>query len=199
MIVSASYRTDIPAFYGDWFLRRLDAGFCRATNPYGGQIYAVALDRAAVDGFVFWTKNVAPFLGALADVRARTFPFVVHYTVTGYPRPLEASVPSPATAIAHLRQLAVRYGRRAVVWRYDPILFTSATERDWHEANFAQLATAIAGAVDEVVVSFAHIYRKTAANLAAAARAYGIAWRDPGWDEKRALLARLVAIAAACV
>ena len=30
MIVSASYRTDIPAFYGRWFLNRLDAGWCEA-------------------------------------------------------------------------------------------------------------------------------------------------------------------------
>ncbi|MDD2638560.1 MAG: DUF1848 family protein, partial [Methanothrix sp.] len=26
MIVSASYRTDIPAFYGEWFEKRLKAG-----------------------------------------------------------------------------------------------------------------------------------------------------------------------------
>ena len=27
MILSASRRTDIPAFYADWFMRRIDAGF----------------------------------------------------------------------------------------------------------------------------------------------------------------------------
>lgn len=196
MIVSASYRTDIPAFYAEWFLRRLDAGYCRAANPYGGQIYRVPLDRPAVDGFVFWTRNPGPFLGALEIVRARGYPFVVHYTVTGYPRALEASVPAPGAAVDRLRALAERYGRRAVVWRYDPILLTSATGPDWHEANFARLAAAVAGATDEVVVSFAHIYRKTQANLARAACAHGFAWRDPDWSEKRALLARLVQIAA---
>ena len=54
MIVSASYRTDIPAFYGDWFRRRLTAGFCRTVNPYGGGVYETRLTPEAVDGFVFY-------------------------------------------------------------------------------------------------------------------------------------------------
>ena len=49
MIVSASYRTDIPALYGAWFMNRLAAGFCAVVNPYGGPPYRVALTREAVD------------------------------------------------------------------------------------------------------------------------------------------------------
>ena len=69
MIISASYRTDIPAFYGDWFQSRLDAGFCRTVNPYGRQIHTVRLDADAVSGFVFWTKNLGPFRPVLDDVQ----------------------------------------------------------------------------------------------------------------------------------
>ncbi|HKO08209.1 MAG TPA: DUF1848 family protein, partial [Alphaproteobacteria bacterium] len=43
MIVSASYRTDIPAFYARWFLRRMHAGSCRVANPYSGGSYTVSL------------------------------------------------------------------------------------------------------------------------------------------------------------
>jgi hypothetical protein len=46
------------------------------------------------------------------------------------------------------------------------------------------------------VISFADIYRKSARNLAAAARRHGFTWRDPGPEERRALLAELGAIAA---
>ena len=60
MIVSASYRTDIPAFYAGWFMNRLRAGYCRVANPYGAAAYEVALTRGAVDGFVFWTRNLRP-------------------------------------------------------------------------------------------------------------------------------------------
>src|SRR5213079_3491550 len=85
VIVSASYRTDIPAFYSGWLLRRLAAGYCRVANPYGGGAYEVSLRPEAVDGFVLWTRNLRPLLADLDRVR-RVAPFVVQFTVTGYPR-----------------------------------------------------------------------------------------------------------------
>ena len=196
MIVSASYRTDIPAFYGRWFMNRLEAGFCRVTNPYGGAPSTVPLTRAAVDGFVFWSRNLAPFLVPLDEVKRRGFPFILQTTITGYPRALEASVPAAAHAAAQLRAAPERFGSRATVWRYDPILLTSITETDWHFANFVRLAGELRGATDEVVVSFADFYAKTATNLAAAAERHGFSWRDPDPEEKRALLRRLASVAA---
>ena len=195
IIVSASYRSDIPAFYGDWFMRRLDAGFCRVVNPYGGQIHEIPLTREAVAGFVFWTRNPGPFGAALAEVAGRGYPFVVQMTVTGYPRPLEASVLAPERAVALIEDLARRYGPRAAVWRYDPLLITSLTPPAWHRRTFTRLARAISGSVDEVVFSFAHIYAKTKANLTHAAGRHGFTWDDPPEAEKRALLADLAGIA----
>jgi Domain of unknown function (DUF1848) len=196
MIISASYRTDIPAFYGTWFMNRLAAGHCRVVNPYGGPDYRVALTREAADGFVFWTKNAGPFLDHLPEIRRRGFPFVVQLTITGYPRELEASVPEPARAVAQLHAIAARFGRRAAVWRYDPILLTAATETDWHRASFARLAHELRGATDEVVVSFASFYAKTKANLAVAARRHGFTWREPALEERRALVRALASMAA---
>jgi hypothetical protein len=69
VIVSASYRTDIPAFYADWFMRRLADGYCRVANPYGGGDYEVLLTPEAVDGFVFWTRNMRPLLPHLDAIR----------------------------------------------------------------------------------------------------------------------------------
>ena len=194
MIVSASYRTDIPAFYAPWFRARLAAGWCRVANPYGGPAYTVRLNQA--DGFVFWTRNAAPFLDVLDGLAARATPFVVQYTITGYPRPLEAAVPPAARAVAVFRALAARHGPRAAVWRYDPILVSDPTPPDWHRANVAALAAALEGATDEVVVSFAQLYRKSVRNLDAAARRSGFAYADPPEDGKRALLADLVPIVA---
>ena len=74
MIVSVSYRTDIPAFYADWFLRRLEAGACRVVHPYNGRTLEIPLPREAVDGFVFWTRNAEPFLGALDRLQALAKP-----------------------------------------------------------------------------------------------------------------------------
>ena len=196
MIVSASYRTDIPAFYAEWFARALETGVCRVANPYGGPDYEVSLTPEAVDGFVFWTRNAGPFRGALSEVAKQGIPFVMQYTVTGYPRALEVSVTAPDQSIALIKELADTYGPRAVVWRYDPILLTSLTPAGWHREAFARLARELSGAVDEVVLSFAQIYAKTRTNVGRAAQRHGFTWEDPADEEKRALLAELAAIAA---
>ncbi len=196
MIVSASYRTDVPAFYPQWFVECLTAGEVFVRNPYGGKPYRVSLDPVDVDGFVFWTRNAAPFAAGFAAVDGLCLPYVVQYTVTGYPKALETGVPPAEHAVRQIEDLTARLGRHAVVWRYDPILFTSLTPPDWHLRNFAALAAALAPSVDEVTVSFANIYRKTARNLRIAASAHGFTWHDPETEERRAFLAQLAAIAA---
>ncbi|HEV8392466.1 MAG TPA: DUF1848 domain-containing protein [Dongiaceae bacterium] len=187
MIISASYRSDIPAFHADWFLAALGSGQVAVTNPYNRRPAMVDLRPGAVDGYVFWTRNARPFARALAAVAAQGKPFVVQYTIVGYPRSIDANVIDPSLAIANARDIAGAYGKRVVVWRYDPILLTPETESDWHRANFVRLADALAGVVDEVVVSFAQLYAKSARNLAKA----GITWRLPDLAEQAALIADL--------
>ena len=80
MIISASRRTDIPTFYGAWFVNRLRAGYCTLLHPFNQRILRVSLDAGAVDGFVFWTKNVGPFLKHLPEVETRGFRFILQHT-----------------------------------------------------------------------------------------------------------------------
>jgi Domain of unknown function (DUF1848) len=195
MIVSASYRTDIPAFHAAWFRARLEAGFAEVRNPYGGAPYRVWLRPPEAAGFVFWTRNIKPLLPDLGEVGARA-PFMVQFTITGYPRPLEPHVIDSEAALAQVKALRDKWGPRAVVWRYDPILVSSLTPVQAHRSGFGRLAAALRGSVDEVVVSFADLYRKSARNLAAAARRHGFTWRDLDPAEKRALVAELAASAA---
>lgn len=195
MIISASYKTDIPTFYGRWFMNRLEAGYCKMINPYGGQVYTVRLDRPSVSGFVFWTKNVRPFLGHLATIRERGYPFVVQYTINGYPRVLESSVVDSARSVDAARQVSRSFGPRVVVWRYDTVLITNETPFEFHEDNFSTLARGLAGATDEVVVSFAQFYRKTRRNLEEAARGAGLEWAEPTVERQRLLLDRLQRVA----
>jgi nucleotide-binding universal stress UspA family protein len=195
VIVSASYRTDIPAFYGDWFARRLAAGFCTVKNPYGSAPYRVALRGSDVDGFVFWTRNARPFLPVLDDLAEQGTPFVVQYTITGYPAAIDAATPPTAHAVATARDVATRYGVDTLVWRYDPILLSAATPLESHMQAFDPLAAALAGACNEVVVSFAHFYRKSVRRLDAATPP--LSWRDPTEPEKAALLHTLNASAQA--
>lgn len=197
MIISASVRTDIPAFYGPWMMERLRAGYCLAMNPFSHKPYRVSLRREDVDGIVFWTKNVGPFQRHLPEVKERGYPFLIQHTINGYPRALEVSVADPRRAVENAQRVAATYGPRVLVWRYDPIVFSSLTPPSFHLANFGRLAEALRGATDEVVISFAQTYQKTRRNLDAAALAEGFDWWDPPAAEKMALEAALVAIARA--
>lgn len=191
MIVSASHRTDIPAFYPTWFRRRLEAGWCKGVNAFSGKAYTVDLSPEGCDGFVFWTKNAGPFMDALAEVQARGFPFVVQYTLTAYPRALETSVIDAEGSIARMHEIAERFGPAALVWRYDPVLFSEVTPPRWHRDTVAWLAERLEGTSDEAVFSVAQLYRKMVGNTNAAAEKHGFTWWNPSAGEKTALLDEL--------
>jgi len=195
MIISASFRTDIPAFYGKWFQNRLEAGYCYVRNPYDGKFHRVSLARQDVDGFCFWTKNLGPFFPNLDLLKSKEFPFIVNYSITGYHRALEPSILSADKAVAQLRLLAKEYGKRIGVWRYDPIVISSLTDFSFHRRNFSALAQALSGATDEVIVSFAEVFKKTQRNLSAAASTHGFQWEDPSDDLKRQFIIKLAQIA----
>ena len=129
MIISASYKTDIPAFYGEWFLNRLNAEFCRMVNPYNkNQHYKVSLSKQDVDGFIFWTKNISPFLPVLQVLREREHPFVIQYTINNYPRELENRVIDAKASVQNMHLLSTVYGAKVAVWRYDTIIFSTLTD-----------------------------------------------------------------------
>ncbi len=195
-IVSASFRTDIPAFYADWFGQRLAAGEVMVRNPYGGPDYRVSLAPDDVLGFVFWSRNLRPFLENLEEVGRRNIPFIAQMTVTGYPRVLETSTISVEAAIDQIKHVSNRFGQASVVWRYDPILMTSATTPDGHIKTFKKIASALRGSVDECVVSFATLYAKTKRRLESIRHAEeGFSWWDPANEEKREMLRTLQEIA----
>lgn len=196
MIISASYKTDIPAFYGEWFINRLRAGYCLMNQPFNRRTLRVSLLPEDVEGYVFWTKNLGPFFKYFPEISRSDRPFMVQYTINGYPRQLENHVPPPRQAVAHMRRVADTYGPRAAVWRYDPILLSSLTDPDFHRRNFASLASELSRSTDEAVVSFAHYYRKTTLNLRRAAAKSEFTWHDPTVQLKRELIVNLSSIAA---
>ncbi len=197
MIISASYKTDIPTFYGEWFMNRLRAGFCRMINPYNRRPVNVSLRRSDVDGIVFWTKNIGPFVQHLSEVRDRGFPFVVQHTINAYPKALEYSVVDASKSVSNLRRICDEYGRRVAVWRYDTIVISSATPLDFHRRNFDSLCGQLSGVVDEVVISFVHLYKKTLRNMTWAAETFGFSWEDPSLEIKRELATEMVQMASA--
>ena len=105
----------------------------------------------------------------------------------GYSPSLEHNVVDWERSVETARALAERFGPRCVVWRYDTIIFSQETSFEFHLENFARIADALEGAVDEVVISFLQLYRKTTRNMDAMARECRNPWTDPSMEVKREL------------
>lgn len=161
-------------------------------NPYGGRDYRVSLRSDDVDGFIFWTRNARPFREALDEARD-VAPFLVQYTITGYPDLLERGVPPAEHGIREIRSIVERHGTGTVVWRYDPVIWTAETDADFHRRNFRRLADELAGSVDEVTFSAATLYAKSRRNLKR--HAPDLPVDDPENEEKARLLSELADIA----
>jgi hypothetical protein len=196
MVISASRRTDIPAFYGTWLVNRLRAGFCMTRNPMNGVAGRIPLARPEAEGIVLWTKNFRPFEKHLPAVADSGLPFYVQYTINGYPPALERNVVEWQRSVDTVHRLASRFGPRSVVWRYDPIVFSRLTPPEFHLDNFGRIARSLASATDQAAVSFVQVYRKTRRNMDRMAADCDNPWWDPPIEEKRAFVRQLAGDAA---
>lgn len=166
MIISASRRTDIPAFYSQWFINRVREGFLLTRNPFNAnQVRRVSLNPSDVDVIVFWTRNPSKLMTHIPELNSSGYKFYFQYTITGYPRSIEAAVPRPHIAIDIFTQLSELIGHDKVVWRYDPILVSNLVDINEHKRLFKKIAGLLAGKTNRVVISFSDFYKKTERNL----------------------------------
>lgn len=162
MILSASRRTDIPAYYADWFFNRIKEGFVCVRNPMNpGQVSRICLSPEVVDCIVFWTKNPEPMLSRLGELK--DYPFYFQFSLTCYGRDVESRLPHKRERLIPVFQkLSEEIGHKRVVWRYDPILFTDQYTPEYHLQAFAQIAEALEGYTDRCIISFVDTYTKNA-------------------------------------
>ena len=193
-IVSVSRRTDIPAFYGDWFMRRLEEGFAGVVNPFGGRKYVVSLKPEDVCCFVFWSKNFAPFVENLKIIDSLGYRFYFNYTVTSLPDVFENNVDKQA-AIEGLKELSRAYSRRHINWRFDPIVISSICGRDFYIRTFEELASELEGLVERCYISFVTNYSKVKRNFEELERTAGVRITNCSEDFKIELANELAAIA----
>jgi hypothetical protein len=194
-VISASRRTDIPAFYSHWLVNRLRAGYCHWVNPFNAtQVYRVSLRPDDCLAIVFWTRNAAPLLPHLDRIAGHRFYF--QYTINGYPREIESHAPPLDSAIAAFVELSRCLSPDLVHWRYDPILLDDLTlNPEYHLARFAAIARRLAGHTERCYFSFVDRYGKTSRNLTALEHRLGVHFREPGVDERIDLARRMVEVA----
>ena len=193
-IVSVSRRTDIPAFYGDWFMRRLEEGFVGVVNPFGRRKYTVSLKPEDVVCFVFWSKNFAPFIENLKVIDSLGYKFYFNYTVTTLPEVFENSVDKRA-AVEGLKELSRTYSPRHINWRFDPIIISNVCGRDFYVRTFEELASEFEGLVERCYISFVTNYSKVKRNFKELERTTGIRIADCSKDFKVELANELALIA----
>lgn len=164
MIINTGQRTDIPAFYARWFLKRLQAGFVCVRNPYNpSQVSRYRLSPDVVDCIGFCTKNPLPMLPYLD--RLQDYGQYWYVSITPYGRDLEPNVPDKHLLLDAFRQLSQKVGKLRVGWRYDPILLTDRYTPEYHLRAFRTMAEALAGFTDTVVISFVDCYPKVLQNF----------------------------------
>ena len=165
MILSVSRRTDIPAFYADWFFNRIKEGFVYVRNPMNiHQVSSISLSPEVVDCIVFWTKNPAPMLPRLEELNGYDYYF--QYTINAYDKDAEPCVPPLEERLRTFRTLSERLGKERVIWRYDPIIFTDRYTTSYHLEQFTRIAHELAGCTEKCVFSFVDIYpTKNQSNL----------------------------------
>jgi len=194
-IISVSRRTDIPTFYGDWFMNRLKEGFAGWMNPFGGQKYIVSLKPEDISCFVFWSKNYGPFIEKLKIIEDMGYNFYFNYTITGLSKIFECYLAEKGVVIGALKKLSKMYSPKHISWRYDPIVISSITDYDFHIRNFENLASTFEGHVERCYASYAIQYGKVKRNFDKFQREHNVKITDPDMSLRKKLANELAEIA----
>jgi len=166
LILSVSRRTDIPAFYLDWFINRIKEGYVYVRNPMNyNMVSKINLSPEVIDCIVFWTKDPTNFLRKIDEFKDYNYYFQI--TITPYGKDIERNLGDKKEIINSFIELSDRIGKEKVIWRYDPIIITDNMDIEYHKEEFKKLAEMLSDYTDVCVISFLDIYSKTQRNMKA--------------------------------
>ena len=161
MILNVSGRTDIVAFYSEWFMNRYREGFVDVRNP----VYPKMVSRIYfedVDAILFCTKNPLPMLKYIEMIKE---PFLFHVTLTPYKKDIEPNVLEKGKVIEAIKLLSRKIGKERVVVRYDPIFISEKYSVAYHKKAFDHLCSLLDGYVSKMIVSFLDDYKNVRKNM----------------------------------
>ena len=164
MIIQTGMRTDIPAFYSEWFLNRLREGYVLVRNPYDPHsVTRYSLSPDVVDLIAFCTKNPAPMLTHMDVLK----PYGQYWfvTITPYGKEIEPNVPPKEQVMEDFKKLSDIVGVDSIGWRYDPIFINPTYSVERHISDFEQMAQTLSGYTHTCVISFIDLYQKVQRNF----------------------------------
>lgn len=160
MILFVSGRTDIPAFYSNWFINRVKAGFVDVRNPFNQKLIS-RIYFSDVDLIMFCSKNPLPMINKLKMLKV---PVLFHVTITSYGKDVEPNIPDKRLIIEGVKKLSLVLGIDNVVVRYDPIFLSDKYNVDYHIKAFDKLCKNLNGYVNKIIVSFMDEYKNVRSN-----------------------------------
>lgn len=163
VIISASRRTDIPAYHFNWFMQKINRGYLYRIHPYLGikSKNKTSLAPGDILAIFFWTKNPAPSFSGLKTLMEMDYQLYFHYTINSYGPELEPGIPPLKERLQSMKTLASIVGKDRIIWRYDPIILSNKYSISWHLKEFNQLADAVCLYCRRVIISFYDPYRKS--------------------------------------
>ncbi len=160
MILFASGRTDIPAFYSNWFINRVKAGFVDVRNPFNQKLVS-RIYFSDVDLIMFCSKNPLPMINKLDILKV---PVLFHVTITPYGKDVEPNIPDKRLIIDGVKKLSLVLSIDNMVVRYDPIFLSDKYNVDYHIRAFDKLCKNLNGYVNKIIVSFMDEYKNVRSN-----------------------------------
>lgn len=159
MILSASRRTDIPAFYPAWFMNRLREGYVLVPGIYApNRLSRIILSPDTCDCIVFWSKNPAPLMPYLSEIDEFGYQYYFEFTLNAYESDIEKQVPPFSKRVDTFLRLSDAVSPQKVDWRYDPVLINSTYSVNWHIEQFAKLCEKLSGKTERCILSFFDSY-----------------------------------------
>lgn len=159
-IISASRRTDIPAFYGGWFMNRIAEGFAGYVNPFNAKKSIVSLKKEDTASIVLWSKNFTPFVSNTLLLRDEGYSLFFNYTITGLPEIFEPGAPDENDSVESIKYLSSMFSPEHINWRYDPVLISDITPAGYHLQKFESLCRSLTGYITRCCISFPSPYGK---------------------------------------
>lgn len=160
MILNVSGRTDIVAFYSDWFMNRYREGYVDVRNPFNPKMVS-RIKFENVDAILFCTKNPIPILKYIKEIDK---PILFHVTLTSYKSDIEPNVPPKGKIIESIKELSKIIGKDNIVIRYDPVFISDKYNLDYHIKAFDKLCELVHEYVGKILISFIDDYKNVRKN-----------------------------------
>ena len=161
MILMASGRCDIVAFYTPWFINRYKEGYVDVRNPFYKKLIT-RINFDDVDLIMFCTKNPLPIIPYLKEINK---PILFHITLTPYLSDIEPNIIEKDKIIEGIKEISNMLGEDNVYVRYDPILLNNKYTIDYHKKMFNRLCEKLNGYIKHIIISFVDDYKNVRNNM----------------------------------